>query len=168
MRHGRHLWRRSSRRPDGRYSRHARTDRSAKADHLLMTARAEERGFDWGSAPVACRLCGVALGTPLLVHTERDRFEVAVGIAAEDYIRCWRRCAVCQVVQNVQAPANEYALDALSASYYELDLGNNLRPKYERVIAMPASASDNAGRVTRVLDFVRRRRPGAGTRHVIG
>lgn len=132
-----------------------------------MTAVAQQRAFDCETGAVACRLCGGALGAPLLVHTERDRFEIAVGIAAENYRRSWRRCMACEVVQDVQDPANETKLDALSASYYEVDLGNNLRPKYERVMAMPASESDNAGRVTRVLDYIGRRLPAGGPRHAI-
>lgn len=132
-----------------------------------MTGVAPRQSFDCETAPVACRLCGGLLGTPLLVHTERDRFEVAVGIAPEDYRRCWRRCLACEVVQDVQDPANEQKLDALSASYYEVDLGNNLRSKYERVMTMPASGSDNAGRVARVLDYIGRSLPAGGFRHAI-
>ena len=123
--------------------------------------------FDCDNAPVACRLCGGALGARLLVHTERDRFEIAVGIAREGYRRCWRRCAACDAVQDVQDPANERKLDALAASYYEVDLGNNLRPKYDRVMSMPESSSDNAGRVARVLAYVNRRLPAGGARHAV-
>jgi SAM-dependent methyltransferase len=124
-------------------------------------------GFDCERAPVACRLCGGSLGAPLLVHTERDRFEIAVGIAPENYRRCWRRCRGCDVVQGVQAAGNEQKLDGLSASYYEVDLGNNIRQRFDFVMAMPVAASDNAGRVTRVLEFVRRRQAASTSHHAI-
>jgi SAM-dependent methyltransferase len=116
---------------------------------------------------VVCRLCGGALGEPLLVHRERDRFEAAVGIEAANYRRCWRRCASCDVVQDVQDAANERKLDELSASYYEVDLGSDLRPKFDRVMLMPDGSSDNAGRVARVWEFLERCQAEMRARHAI-
>jgi SAM-dependent methyltransferase len=132
-----------------------------------MTGLERQPVFDCEHAAVFCRLCGGALGEPLLVHTERDRFEVAVGIAAENYRRCWRRCVACDVVQDVQSAENEQRLDALSASYYEVDLGNNLQLKFDRVMSMPVGSSDNIGRVARVSALVERRQRGGHLRHAI-
>lgn len=134
---------------------------------MVAAVQSHQDGFDCNRALVACRLCGGSLGAPLLVHTERDRFEIAVGVPADNYQRCWRRCMACSVVQNVQEEGNERKLDALSTSYYEVDLGNNIREKFDRVMAMPASASDNAGRVVRILDFVGRWRPAGSSCHAI-
>jgi SAM-dependent methyltransferase len=48
-------------------------------------------------------------------------------------------------------------LSALRAAYYEVDfMGSDIGEKYLRVMSMPAGQSDNAGRVARVTDFVRR------------
>jgi SAM-dependent methyltransferase len=123
--------------------------------------------FDCETTRVACRLCGGELGAPLLVHTERDRFEIAAGIASENYRRCWRRCVACDAVQDVYEAGNEQKLEALSSSYYEVDLGDNICQKFDRVMAMPALASDNAGRVTRILNFVGRRQAASASRHAI-
>jgi len=110
--------------------------------------------FDCCESVVACRMCGGLLGSPLLVHQLRDRFETAIGVTQQGYQRAWRPCAGCGVVQNVQRPDDERALDALSAAYYEIDLGNNLRPKFDRVMSMPPAESDNAGRVARIHEFI--------------
>jgi SAM-dependent methyltransferase len=132
-----------------------------------MTARGQKRVFDCEHADVSCRLCGGVLGEPLLVHTEPDRFEVTVGIAAQNYQRCWRRCVACDVVQDVQDAENEHRLDSLSASYYEVDLGKNLRSRFDHVMSMPAVSSDNAGRVARVCEVVERLQKERCRRHVI-
>jgi Methyltransferase domain len=117
---------------------------------------------------LTCRLCGGSLGAPLLVHHARDRFEIAVGVAEQGYQRAWRPCEACGVAQNEQRMDDERALDALAAAYYEVDLGNNLRQKFDRVMSMPPEQSDNAGRVSRIKEFVRSHlasRP--GRRHLL-
>jgi 2-polyprenyl-3-methyl-5-hydroxy-6-metoxy-1,4-benzoquinol methylase len=117
---------------------------------------------------VACRVCGGSLGVPLLVHDLRDRFEIAVGVTQDGYRRAWRRCGSCGVVQNVQRAEDEQKLDALSAAYYEVDLGNNIRDKFDRVMSMPPASSDNAGRVERIKEFIQRGSvPFSGRRHVM-
>jgi SAM-dependent methyltransferase len=103
------------------------------------------------------------LQPPVLVHSARDRFETALGISERGYRRAWRPCEGCSVVQNVQRPDDERALDALAAAYYEIDLGNNLRQKFERVMSMSPSESDNAGRVSRIKEFIERRTDPAGS-----
>lgn len=60
----------------------------------------------------------------------------------------------------VQIPEHARALSALASNYYEVDLGNQIGAKYARIMALPASRSDNAGRVARVLD--------ACARHAMG
>lgn len=134
---------------------------------MLETGDLDGNPFDCRSAAVACRLCGSQLGDPMLLHNVRDRFEIAVGIDPVGYQRAWRRCIGCGVVQNVQAPSSEAKLNTLAASYYEVDLGNNIREKFERVMALPRHSSDNAGRVERIREFIQRRPEDHGRRHVL-
>ncbi len=51
----------------------------------------------------------------------------------------------------------------MAAAYYEIDLGNNLRQKFERVMSMSPAESDNAGRVSRIKEFLERRTGPAGS-----
>jgi len=123
---------------------------------------------DCATVPAACRICGGALGAALLVHTVRDRFEVAVGVGEAGYNRAWRRCDACGVVQNVQSQENENKLDSLAEAYYEVDLGNNIKEKFNRVMSLPPASSDNVGRVARIIRQLGGAGPSFGRpRHVL-
>lgn len=115
--------------------------------------------FDPAHARVTCRLCGGEVGQVCLSHTQPDRFERAALIPAEGYMRVWRRCQSCAALMNVQRPEDENRLEHLTASYYEVDLGSGIKAKYDKVMALPAGQSDNAGRVGRVLDACERHLP---------
>jgi len=112
--------------------------------------------FDPCVDEVFCRLCGDRLGEAALVHTQPDRFERAAGIAADGYRRAWRRCPTCAALIDVQRPEDEAALERLTSSYYEVDLGSGIQAKFDKVMALPAHQSDNAGRVARIADAWRR------------
>ena len=111
--------------------------------------------FDPESDEAFCLLCGGRLGAAVLVHTEPDRFERAVGVSANGYRRAWRRCPSCAALIDVQRPADELALASLTTSYYEADLGTGTQSKFDMVMALPPDRSDNAGRVARVADACR-------------
>jgi SAM-dependent methyltransferase len=86
-----------------------------------------------------------------------DRFEQSIGIVPQGYKRCWVECAQCGGATNVLPEESALRLAALRAAYYEVDfMGSDIGEKYRRVMSMPAGQSDNAGRVARVTDFVRR------------
>jgi SAM-dependent methyltransferase len=93
----------------------------------------------------------------VLIHTLPDRFERAAGVTAEGYRRAWRRCSRCAALIGIQRPDDEAALEHLTSSYYEVDLGAGIRAKYDTVMALPPERSDNMGRVRRVVDAWRRR-----------
>lgn len=101
-----------------------------------------------------CPLCGGQLGENLLVITVPDRFEVAAGISGDGYKRQWSLCDRCGAAVNVMKKSDEEQLNAYSSNYYEVDLGGNISGKYEMVMGLPAEKSDNAGRVTRVIDYL--------------
>ena len=112
--------------------------------------------FDPSRVEAFCPLCDGQLGEAVLVHTEPDRFERAVGVSADGYRRAWRRCPSCAAVIDVQRPEDKAALDSLASGYYEVDLGTGIQAKYDKIMALPPHQSDNAGRVERVADACRR------------
>jgi len=80
-----------------------------------------------------------------------------MGIPAEGYRRTWQICDLCGSATNQHPHATSQRLAAMGTAYYEVDFaGAPLRPKFDRVMAMPASQSDNAGRVMRILDAAER------------
>ncbi len=110
-----------------------------------------------------CALCLGTLNRVALTHGRPDRFEVALGIPAEGYSRSWQICDTCGSATNQHKHVTSERLAAMGTAYYEVDFaGGPLRPKFDRVMAMPASQSDNAGRVTRVLNAVGRFGPAPG------
>jgi SAM-dependent methyltransferase len=114
-----------------------------------------------------CRLCGGPLGAAELVHTEPDRFERAASVSAVGYCRAWRRCLACAALIDVQRPEDELALERLTASYYEVDLGTGIEAKFDKVMALLPHRSDNAGRVERVADACRQLSPGGRPEHLV-
>jgi SAM-dependent methyltransferase len=99
-----------------------------------------------------CAICGGRLGSVLAVHTAPDRFEVNLGISAENYSRRWLACVDCGSASNVMDPANAARLAQLADGYYEVDFANSsVGEKFARVMALPEDKSDNAGRVKRVI-----------------
>jgi SAM-dependent methyltransferase len=104
-----------------------------------------------------CALCAGQDAHELLRINQPDRFEQSIGIGPHGYTRCWVECEQCGGATNVLPEESTLRLAALRAAYYEVDfMGSDINEKYRRVMVMPAGQSDNAGRVARVTDFVRR------------
>ena len=86
---------------------------------------------------------------------EPDRFELALKISREKYCRRWIECTNCQIAINVHSSVTERELRQIEDRYYFVDFPDgDLRSKYERIMALPAHSSDNAGRVQRVQEFL--------------
>lgn len=104
-----------------------------------------------------CALCAGQDARELLHIDQPDRFEQSIGVAPQGYVRRWIECEQCGGATNVLPEESALRLAALRAAYYEVDfMGSDIGEKYRRVMSMPAGQSDNAGRVARVMDFVRR------------
>lgn len=104
-----------------------------------------------------CALCAGEDAREILRIDQPDRFEQSIGVGPHGYTRCWVECQQCGGATNVLPEESALRLAALRAAYYEVDfMGSDIGEKYRRVMSMPAGQSDNAGRVARVTDFVRR------------
>lgn len=103
-----------------------------------------------------CAICASKRGRDILQIGHPDRFERSIGISAESYSRTWFECARCGAATNQLPPVSEEKLAALRSAYYEVDFaGSDIGEKYRRVMSLPEGHSDNAGRVTRVVNFAR-------------
>jgi 2-polyprenyl-3-methyl-5-hydroxy-6-metoxy-1,4-benzoquinol methylase len=99
-----------------------------------------------------CAICGGRLDSVLAVHTTPDRFEIHLGISAENYSRRWLACVDCGSASNTMDPANAARLAQLADGYYEVDFAkSSVGEKFAKVMALPEDKSDNAGRVKRVI-----------------
>lgn len=104
-----------------------------------------------------CALCAGQDAHELLHIDQPDRFEQSIGVGPQGYVRRWIECEQCGGATNVLPEESVLRLAALRAAYYEVNfMGSDIGEKYRRVMSMPAGQSDNAGRVARVTDFVRR------------
>lgn len=104
-----------------------------------------------------CALCAGKDAREILRIDQPDRFEQSIGVGPHGYTRCWVECLQCGGATNVLPEESALRLASLRAAYYEVDfMGSDIGEKYRRVMSMPAGQSDNAGRVARVTDFVRR------------
>jgi SAM-dependent methyltransferase len=104
-----------------------------------------------------CALCKGGVGRQLLHIDMPDRFEQSIGIELKGYSRYWIDCRKCGVATNVLPKESALHLKNIRANYYEVDFaGSDICEKYLRVMSMPTDQSDNAARVARVIDFVRR------------
>ncbi|HTE40702.1 MAG TPA: class I SAM-dependent methyltransferase [Steroidobacteraceae bacterium] len=103
----------------------------------------------------ACAICTGTLGPVILKIAEPDRFERHVGIAADGYRRAWIACEDCGSATDVYSDGGRRRLADIASGYYEVDFsGSSIAAKFERVMSMPRSESDNAHRVDRVLWFL--------------
>lgn len=106
---------------------------------------------------IRCSVCDGEEGNEILLIDRPDRFEQSIGVGSQGYVRQWVECLLCGAASNLLPPESEKRLATLRAAYYEVDfMGSDIGEKYRRVMSMPAGQSDNAGRVARVTDFVRR------------
>jgi SAM-dependent methyltransferase len=106
---------------------------------------------------IRCAVCDGEEGNEILLIDRPDRFEQSIGVGSKGYARQWVECLLCGAASNLLPPESAQRLAILRAAYYEVDfMGSDIGEKYRRVMSMPAGQSDNAGRVARVTDFVRR------------
>ena len=104
-----------------------------------------------------CALCAGRNVRELLVIQQPDRFEKSIGIRPQGYQRRWVECQRCGAATNLLPQESTTALAGLRAAYYEVDfMDSDIGEKYRRVMSLPPTQSDNAGRVARVTEFVRR------------
>lgn len=104
-----------------------------------------------------CAICAGRTGREILRISQPDRFERSIGISPNGYLRRWIECGTCGAATNELPQASADKLSVLRGAYYEIDFANtNIGEKYSRVMALPESQSDNAGRVSRVFDFARK------------
>lgn len=104
-----------------------------------------------------CAICGGSLVRELLAITEPDRFERHLGVERVGYRRLWVECEDCGAATNVYPAGVLERLETLASGYYEVDFkSSTIRRKYDLVMSMPLSLSDNAQRVARVRDFLDR------------
>lgn len=86
-------------------------------------------------------------------YTARPEGEIAYPLAG-DYRRQYLRCTLC----GHWFAHHEMDLAALySGVYLDATYGERMRQTYERIMALPAERSDNAGRVAAILAFAERR-----------
>lgn len=112
------------------------------------------------SPTTPCPLCQGDAFRCVVSITEPDRFELAAGVSPKGYARRWMECQGCGLLVNVidrAALSSIYATDYYSSSIE----GETPTQRYERIMALPPGASDNALRVARIraalgeLDAVR-------------
>jgi hypothetical protein len=107
---------------------------------------------------IICPICSNNNFKKLLSIYHPDRFEIAVGIAANGYERFWYECLRCGVAINYHKKENLQKLESLSENYYEVDFGKiNLLDRYNTIMKLPAHRSDNKGRVSRIKNFINNR-----------
>ena len=104
-----------------------------------------------------CALCTGQDAHEILQINQPDRFEQIIGIEFQGYARRWVECRQCGGATNILPEESALRLASLRAAYYEVDfMDSDIGEKYRLVMSMPAGQSDNAGRVDRVVNFVRR------------
>ena len=105
----------------------------------------------------SCAICTGQDVRDLMLIEEPDRFEQSIGVVSDEYIRRWVECNQCGAATNVLPEDSAFRLASLRAAYYEVDfMGSDIGEKYRHVMSLPDDQSDNAGRVYRVIDFLRR------------
>lgn len=110
----------------------------------------------------SCAICGGALGQVLLEITMPDRFERFLGVEEEGYSRSWKLCEDCSGATNVHPAGVQEKLMDIAASYYEVDFTQTpgssnqekVRAKFEKIMGLDPTASDNAQRALRIQRFV--------------
>lgn len=104
-----------------------------------------------------CNVCGSTSAKKLLTINEPDRFEKAQGVNESEYKRIWVQCEDCGIAVNRMTKASQEAINNVESSYYEIDLGDEseLQKKYDYVMNLPEQKSDNAGRVKRILEYLK-------------
>lgn len=95
----------------------------------------------------SCPVCGDDQGAILSEYHEPDRYERAVGVSAQDYLRRWLRCRTCDLHYAVST--QQEALETLYGTAYRQEQvqGIPLRERFETVVSLPYDRSENKQRV---------------------
>jgi len=102
-----------------------------------------------------CQICKGALVRELLVIHAPDRFELHAGVDPWGYRRRWIECERCGAAINVYPKTVADKLAVISSAYYEVDfVEGDIGKKYEAVMTLPETLSDNAQRVARIRNFL--------------
>ncbi|MBI4343024.1 MAG: class I SAM-dependent methyltransferase [Candidatus Omnitrophica bacterium] len=102
---------------------------------------------------LAC-VCGGEPFAPLFTYASpppgEPRYAFALGAYRREVWRC-QRCGHCRAVHDLDASAL-YSGDYVNTAY----AGDGILRAYDRIMALPPSQSDNAGRVARVVAWAER------------
>jgi SAM-dependent methyltransferase len=87
----------------------------------------------------------------LFTYTQRPSLETDFGITSEKYFRQMWECRTCgHVVSNSDLLQDGFYRDTYASGTY----GDAFLKKYQQILDLPDEASDNMGRVRRILDFM--------------
>lgn len=101
-----------------------------------------------------CAVCASELDQISLTITVPDRFERALEIPPQGYVRTWRTCAGCGTAQNVVSEEVRTKVNTIAEHYYEIDFGTTTpAERYAKIMAIPMDKSDNSQRVLRIREF---------------
>jgi len=105
---------------------------------------------------ISCPICSSKnLYKSVLIDTP-DRFELACGVNPVEYKRYWYLCEKCLTAVNSLPNSSISKIDNIRSRYYEIDFeGSSLLSKYQRILKLPDSQSDNRSRVNRILSFMK-------------
>ncbi|WP_085906810.1 class I SAM-dependent methyltransferase [Kiloniella majae] len=104
-----------------------------------------------------CLICNGELGKEILTHSSPDRFEKHVGITDAGYTRSWLECNNCKSATNVHKKENLDRLRNIASNYYEVDFKSSSIPdKYNKIMNLPDTQSDNTNRVYRIQSTLSR------------
>jgi len=105
----------------------------------------------------SCSLCGGELGPTLKEINKPDRFELHIGIKADNYRRFWILCNQCLCAVNVNTVKNQKLLSEISGSYYQIDFaGLPIKNKYRKILSLPDIESDNYFRVKYIVESLKK------------
>ena len=107
-----------------------------------------------GAGPLGCP-CDGAMLAPLFHYDRPPDGEVAFEIDGP-YRRDVERCAACGHCVSIH---NLDMSDLYTGRYVDATYGSGMRATFDRIVALPPDRSDNAGRVERLVTFVRDHRP---------
>lgn len=95
----------------------------------------------------ACYLCGGEASRVLCEYRRLDRYEQALGLSEDGYLRRWLACASCGLHYSFSNRRD--TLDALYATSYRDESVQrvSLRQRFESVVSLPYERSENKQRV---------------------
>lgn len=100
--------------------------------------------------------CERRIGATSFTYDAPPEGETSFGLGDQPYRRSYWRCGLCE------HEFSDHSMDLsglYEGAYVEHTYGNQMRTTFERILALPAEQSDNAGRVRRMLDFAEKHFP---------